>query len=48
MQKITHKFKVLRKQHSIILVNPVTIENNLFALKKTLKTGCFREVAFER
>ena len=31
MQKITHKVKVLRKQHSIILVNPVTIENNLFA-----------------
>ena len=43
MQKITHKFKVLRKQHSesvsggfpsyfsIILVNPMEIENNLFA-----------------
>ena len=31
MLKITHKFKVLRKQHSIILVNPVTIENDLFA-----------------
>ena len=31
IQKITHKFKVLRKQHSIILVNPMKIENNLFA-----------------
>ena len=37
MQKITHKFKVLRKQHSMILLNPVTIENNLFALKKHWK-----------
>ena len=26
MQKIPHKFKVLRKQHSMILINPVTIE----------------------
>ena len=43
MQKITHKFKVLRKQLSIILVNPVKIENDLF---ETLKTGCYREVAF--
>ena len=31
MQKITHKFKVLRKQYSMILVKPVTIENNLIA-----------------
>ena len=31
MQKVTYKFKVLRKQHSIILVNAVTIETNLFA-----------------
>ena len=31
MQKTTHKFEALRKQHSIILVNPVTDENNLFA-----------------
>ena len=31
MQKITHKFKLLRKEHSMILVNPVTIENYLFA-----------------
>ena len=46
MQKITHKFKVLRKQRSMILVNPVTIEKNLFALKKTFKAGCFREVVF--
>ena len=30
MQKITHRFKVLRKQHSIILVKPVTIENKHF------------------
>ena len=33
MQKITHKSKVLRKQHFIIFVietvDPVTIENNL-------------------
>ena len=43
MQKITHKFKVLRKQHSIILVNPVTMENNPL---QTLKTGCYREAAF--
>ena len=27
MQKITHIFKVLRKQHSIILVNPVVVSN---------------------
>ena len=26
MQKIPHKFKVLRKQHSMILINPVTTE----------------------
>ena len=44
MQKIPHKIKVLRKQHSMILVNPVTIENN--SSLQTLKTGCFREVAF--
>ena len=44
MQKIPHKFKVLRKQHSMILVNPVTIDNN--SSLPTLKTGCFREVAF--
>ena len=31
MQKITHKYKVLKKQHSIIFVNPVTIENYPFA-----------------
>ena len=44
MQKMPHKFKVLRKQHSMILVNPVTIEKN--SSLQTLKTSCFREVAF--
>ena len=46
MQKIPHKFKVLRKQHSMILVNPVTIENHSSLQTSMIEPGCFKEVAF--